>query len=494
MPKPSNEQLDLINKLAVEPRTEEDTYVFKTLMIDDQETSYISLVHPNLLRKFLKDASKGVGLLLSHDNSRLPVGRTYTAELKEELDERNPDNVCKSLYGEVYIDLGRNTEGGMSTDDLAKGIASGTIFDVSVGFNAEQFNCSVCGNDIRDYFSCPHIPGENYEIKDEEEDVYRQQKCQVIVGENGAGELLELSLVYAGACDRASIKRNFMQDSVKSYDNSSTLKVVEDIKKIPLNAVVYQQFSKGGHSMFYVEGKTQGAGDKLTENTVKKGSVDKVNYLEILNAKLGLDITEDSQVEGKLEELAAKLTETQEEAKTAKEGLTKAKEDMDNYIVELAEKDEEISKLTADNELIQTSVEELKAEKEELLQKAEVAETYRTDLIESTLEAGIRSQGNAFRKEMFNKFLATLSIDEIKDVKDGFESEFKEKFNKVSKSEDRSLNNRKNEPEVKEDFEDEGEYRNYIAEKALAYSKENGVTVAEATKIVVRNLKNKRSE
>jgi hypothetical protein len=498
MGRPDERQLAMINRMAVEPVTADDVYVFRPLMIDDQETSYTSVIHPNLLRKFLKDSARGVALLPGHDSSKLPIGRTFNAEMVQEFDQSSGD-LCNSLYGEVYIDLGRNTEGGMTTNDIAKGISSGTIFDVSIGFNAKSFCCSICGNDIRDYANCPHIPGREYSVdEDEEGSTCKVKRCQVIVGEDGIGELLELSLVYAGACGRATIKNNFSINNVTNDIEGTKLAIVDDIKRIPLNSTVYQQLSRDGHYMYAVlENNVDINENKRSESDVK--------YFEIINSKLGLEIENDEQLESKLEEyLASKTSELSE--KTSE--LETVKTELSNKEVELESKSAEITELTASKEALTTELEEVKlsitakdetiveltVKNEELTEKAGLAETYRQELITSTIESGVRAQGNAFQAELFEKFLATLSIEEIKSAREGFEKEFNARVDGTRLSDGTSFRNRTTEPTSKEDFDTDKEYKDYIAEKAISYAKENGVSIKEATQQLINQFSIKRSE
>lgn len=241
--KPTPEQLEKINKFALTPLSADDVFVFNDVMIDDNlVSSHMIKVHDNLLNKFMQDAQKGVGLLMNHNSRSLPVGRSFDAVKKAELDENG--NIVNTLYGSFYIDLNRNTESGMSTNDIVKGIMSGTIFDTSIGFKADSYKCSICGNDIRDYANCPHFPGEVYSV--DNNGTVIQKLCYAIVGEDGNGELLENSLVFAGACNRATIKRDFSSDSVTKLKNDTRLSVVEDIKKVPKDTTMYAFMAKDG--------------------------------------------------------------------------------------------------------------------------------------------------------------------------------------------------------------------------------------------------------
>jgi hypothetical protein len=442
--KPTPEQLEKINKFALIPLTEDDVFVFNDLMIDDSLVkSHMIKVHDNLLTKFMQDTKSGVGLLIGHNSDQLPIGRSFDAYKVTEVDENG--NVVNTLYGSFYIDLNRNTESGMTTNDIVKGIMFGTIFDTSVGFRASSYKCSICGNDIRDFAKCPHFPGEVYAI--ERDGVIQNELCYAIVGEDGDGELLENSLVFAGACDRASIQKQFSANSVTNLKDSTKLQMIDNIKSVPLGAVVYTYMAKDGVVMYYTEQKNENlrSDEDLTTEKLK----------EILS-KYGVTLSDTNDVERFIDEFVVSLKEQAEE---------KSKE----LLAQIAERDEKIA--------------QLEAEKEELSKKAELAEEYRNSLINDAIEMGIRAHGNLFNEELFRKFLSTLSIEEIKETYEKFREEVNAKY----------PDGRVTEPEDKTDkqpvFASDEEFRAYVAEEAKKYAEENNISLAEATKIMYKKLK-----
>jgi hypothetical protein len=316
----------------------------------------------------------------------------------------------KSVHGEFYIDLGRQTQGGMTTDDICKGIDAGTIFDVSIGFNAASWKCSICENDIRDWRSCSHFPGEKYIVNRNGKD--EVEKCVVLVGEDGEGELLEMSLVYAGACNRATIKQTFSQDSVRDLDKGSNLLIVDDFKNIPLSANLYCYYTKDGSVILTDTSERTNGAEILRKRS--EDDVELANITEVLN-KFGIEFDSEDALSAKLTEItdslaatAATLDTVTGERDTAQAELARVNGELETAKGELSAKEVTIGELTTANE--------------ELTAKAGVAETYRTDLINQALDAGVRAQGNAFNRELFEKFLGTLSIDEIKGALAGFDA------------------------------------------------------------------------
>jgi len=468
MGRPTKEQLDKINRLSKVELTEDDVYVFHNLMIDNAVTSYYTIVHENLLRKFSVDVKKGVGLILSHDSSKLPVGRSFDSTLVEEWDEETGE-VLKSLYGDFYIALGRNTESGMTTDDIVRGIDSGTIFATSIGFSAKTMKCSICGHDIRSW-DCPHWPGKEY-IVENEEGVGETVTCCAIIGEDGVGELIENSLVYAGACSRASIVNEYSKGNDSVTKNLPKLQVVEELKQIPVDASIYQFYTAGGMVL-------------MTDSTDKRSETGMDRYKKVLTE---FNIQSDDELKAKLTELSEKSTELENKDKEllAKDKeIAKLTEDLEYYKKEVLTKNDEVSELKDEITELSEKITNLTQLNEELKQNAELIEVYKKDLKDEILELGVRSQGNAFNKTLFERFLDTLSIEELKEVRESFDEEVKTKFSNVRVSQTKVKDKKKDGELYREDFETEEEFRVYIAGLAERYAKENNISIKEATKLM----------
>lgn len=471
MGKPTREQLEKINKFAHTGLTEDDVYVFRSMMIDNAVTSYSTIIHENLLRKFSADVRRGVGLLLSHDSNKLPVGRSFDSMLVEDWDERTGETL-KSLYGDFYIALGRNTESGMTTDDITKGIDSGTIFDTSIGFSAKTMKCSICGADIRSW-DCWHYPGKEY-IVDNEDGVGETVTCYAIIGEDGVGELIENSLVYAGACTRATIINEYSKENDNVSKNMPKLQVVDELKKLPLDATIYQFYTAGGLVLMTDNVKRSENGMEKYKAVLNEF---KIQSADELKAKLAEGDVKSVELEKKEVELSKKLAEIE----VLSNENTQLKKD-------LTDKDEEISKL-------EKNVTDLMELNEELKVNEELIETYKNDLKGEILELGVRSQGNAFNKTLFEKFLSTLSIEELKEVKAGFNEEVINKFSGVRTTQTKVDNKKKGDKEFyREDFETEEEFREHVAELAQKYADENKTSLIDATRIMYEKYSERSEE
>jgi len=465
MPKPTEQQLQIINsKFSQTPLTEDNCFVFSNLMIDNLPTAYYSIIQPALLNTFLEDVKKGISLLLVHNSRKLPIGRSFDARVESEYVPEAGREVL-TLYGDFYVPLGIALEGGITTDDVVKGIETGINFATSIGFNAEEWKCSICENDIRDYFACPHIPGRKYAVERDGKDVV--ETCYVLVGGNGEGELLEDSLVYAGACDRAGVIRNFSAN-VTDFRDSSKLQVIDDIKNVPMESVITQYYTKDGSVLFTDKPERTCGTEYLRKRSEDQAMLEKV--IEVLG-KFDIKFADESELETVLSEIFSLMESTTNKLEEANSEITALTEKLGEANEELAQKDSTINELTEKNE--------------ELSEKAGLAETYRKDLINQALEAGIRAQGNSFPSEMFEKFLGTLSVDELKEVIKNFNEVFAAKFDGLGFAKGiEDSDSKANKEFTRDDFETEAEFRDFIADKAVEYASENKVSLSEATKLM----------
>lgn len=241
MARPTQEQLEKINRFAKTNLNPDDIEVFRNLMIDTLPVkSHGLIISEELLKKFEQDVKNGVPQMLSHITEFLPVGRVFDGEI---VDEEVDGMKVKTLYGEFYIPRGVKVTGyNITTDDLIEMINKGILTDTSIGFFATKIKCNICGNDIRNFLVCPHIPNQEYDVDGQ------KVICYGIV--EGDGELTENSLVYSGACERAVVLSKDGSE-IKSVKREGIK--VEDVKRIPLNAKMMFRFSKNGGMEIYVD-------------------------------------------------------------------------------------------------------------------------------------------------------------------------------------------------------------------------------------------------
>lgn len=240
MAKPTPEQLAKINQKALVPLTDEQTHVFQARIIGTKRIDkYKMKITPNFLRKMADQVKEGVALLVDHPWQKwealsFPYGRTFDSRIIEEGGELE-------LYGDHYMAKGLEANG-ISTDQLATGIDSGTIFDTSAGFVTTKHICGICGGDYYGSSACSHIRGQMYDDKE----------CLVLADD---GYIMENSIVFDGGYEGAGITRESL--SMKQHGESEQPKQTEyeplplDAKSLDGDGRVFYFFSnKGGMSAF----------------------------------------------------------------------------------------------------------------------------------------------------------------------------------------------------------------------------------------------------
>lgn len=475
--KPTKQQLTKINNMAQRDLTEDEVYVFRSLMVDDLliPDRYIK-IHESLLRTCVIDANKCVPLLLNHDTYTMPVGKVIEANLQEDVDSEG--NFTKTVYGYSYIVNGKNTQHGVTTTDISSSIDDGTLTDVSVGISFNKIECSICHNDLRDWRMCEHVPGKQYINVNEE-----VETCIGIAGVDGKGGLRELSLVYSGACPRASVVQSKDKDNDEdnlSIDNNNTILSVMDLKNTGVGSEVLCNFSKNKTELYVIGGVKL---DELNEKVelaqdMEKETEDVVEQTEDMNSN-SIETSEDLSKE------TSEDTETlSEDVETLSEDVETLSEDTETLSedVEAAEevKTSEELKENKSEELAYTNS-EVETLRKQLEESQKVIDGIKSDLMDKTSKSAIRLMGNTLPKGVFDRFLKTLSIDELKETLSLMDSAVTEKFSayegksKVSADENLLL------PK----FETSLEENNFFAEKAEQYRKENPtVSVLDSLKAV----------
>lgn len=88
-----------------------------------------------------------------------------------------------------------------------------------------------------------------------------------------------------------------------------------------------------------------------------------------------------------------------------------------------------------------------------------------------------------------------MSIDELKEVKEGFNEEVLNKFSGVKTTQTKVADKKKDGGELyKEDFETEEEFREHIADLAQKYAKENEISIKDATRIMYEKYSERGEE
>ncbi|HKK19964.1 MAG TPA: hypothetical protein VJ983_00715, partial [candidate division Zixibacteria bacterium] len=124
-------------------------------------------------------------VLVGHRKDRLPVGRTFFAEVV---------SYENKTWVKSYFYWLRSAEGAQT---LKENIDGGIYKECSVGFTFQYPECSVCGEDIR---RCEHEPFEQYRS------AAGDQTCHFLYRQ--VERVLESSLVYRGAVHGTSVTKD----------------------------------------------------------------------------------------------------------------------------------------------------------------------------------------------------------------------------------------------------------------------------------------------
>lgn len=167
-----NNELVKINKLTLEALREDDVFIFKVAMCDNEIDRHFEAFTLKALDQ-LKDMYVGKTVIKDHSHtSDNQVARIYDTELVQHHGKLTQNNeVYTQLVARCYM---LNNE---ANKDLISEIKAGIKKEVSVGCSVNKSICSICGTDnTKDY--CKHIGGRTYENKmcyhmlDEAHDAY----------------------------------------------------------------------------------------------------------------------------------------------------------------------------------------------------------------------------------------------------------------------------------------------------------------------------------
>jgi len=463
---PSKDELAIINeRFAKTPyKSENDLYSFPAMIIDNRMTAYFTRVHPTFLEQCTKDLINGVGFMVGHDTNKLPMARSFKGQLVS-------DGEDIEVFAKFFMqkDLEVN---GVNTDDFMKAFLGGTTEDVSIGFSAKKFECSICGKDVRS-MDCSHYPGKKYNDKGKEDE--NGILCFAWVKEPAgpSGEALrEVSAVYKGAVPKAKQKK---ADEVPKF--SINIEDGKSIKEAPEEAAVVMSFSFP-FSDEYERGKGRGkGGPRQGDGGASKCKCPKcghtINHVrgkpcaEIPCPKCGtkmkgvnmLDIKKFFAGEYSEEELK-EIELTNEDMNTILEKVGEFKKELETALV----KKEELKTASDNNKILLEQNEDLKNKMTVLQESLDVLETeagetkdrlekeikevkdlnvkvqkdltvangaldkYKKELIEETLGYGIKLNGNSYDKAKESELLKDKSIDDIKSISTGFLNELCAKF------------------------------------------------------------------
>lgn len=317
----------------------------------DVVDSHYSHMMPSTLENFRQDAIAGVSFLPGHRHRELPFGRSVDAAIET---ASNPSRT--RVLADFYTIPGLNLNG-ITTDDLIKGIRSGILKDVSVGFHGGEHRCDLCG---KDYFSwdCDHIAGWKYEIKGDDGVV------RVLLATHSIdnARLSEVSSVFDGSTPKAEIIKA-EREAAEGRMRPEAVRLFEQQYRIKL-PTPGKQF--GGASV--------------------RGNENKMNYEQIVNQlREVLSVPAD----GDVVEVATRVITESATLKT----------------------------VTAERDTAQGKLAEAEKRIKDLEPQAADGVQYRKDLVDEALAEGVRAYGDKFDAETYRSMLEGAKIDVIKRMK-----------------------------------------------------------------------------
>lgn len=455
MAKATPEQLKLINKFAKVPLTEDNCYahgfrLIGTRFIPDRFLK----IDRSLLEVYQEDVKRGdtvqiadhtLGGIKGLFKTTLQFGRFFDAQLVEDGPETQLDGWMYMMAGQkTYVEP-------FTTDDIDAQLDSGILNDSSVGIMWDKSECSICGNDIRDYENCPHWPGQTYKVQGKDLLCYIIAKPSPKV-ETRRSMMLENSLVGVGAYpDAGHLSKTEEGGDKPKYRQVNDM---SELKLIPQEEPVFCLFSADSaeiltksdyepdaaklHSMYhrmYAEGLPTGISmrqltQKHTEIVEKLISHQEHYMDDALDGNLPDHLKTKSlrREENKLDALIAeifskaKIDPAQIEKATEQGFVMKDGKEYSLVDVQAVQAAAEPLKLFISQEQVKEKLgKELSAE--ETLNLAKDGEAFRKEVIENAVQMGVKAQGNDFPADTWKNTFATMSIPAIRDIAGTFKKQ-----------------------------------------------------------------------
>lgn len=413
---PTDDQWEKMKKHIKSDRfKKEDFFVFETLAVGDRVVpGRFTKITPELLKIMQEDATKGVSLMLNHNEGQsgvqsIPIGRVFDGRIGEgtQADE------TQVLYTTQYILRDDSKVDGYSKNDIIKLIESGIISDTSVGFSVgyENYRCSICGNSIYDWRNCSHIPGKKYIVDEETNEV---KMCIALLEppkENHAGNkvLIENSVVYDGAYPNAIIQSKFGKEM--NFEDSQIKSLKDKEKFINDGVIIGYSNPNNGFDLYY-------------KKTLEKGGVEKMENEEVtdLENNTNEEVVETPSATENIQE--NNNVETEDVNKTGTETETETETQANETTEEMFSEKEILEKFNN----IADSI-------EGLVELAKEGIENRNEVISEALNSGVHYLGNAFNKEVFTKTFSGMKTKDIKQMGKTWEEQATKEFShsKVSK-------------------------------------------------------------
>lgn len=337
---------------------ESPPFIWPAEISNNSIDAHFSRMMPSSLKNYAADCERGIAFQNSHNTRELPLGGSITGKFIG-AQGNGAARVEANFFTIPDLQLGQ-----LSTNEFIRGVRSGVVRDVSIGFYGGRSVCSVCNGDMWDWNGeCRHWPGDEYDVHDANGKVTGKA---IAIEQIEDARLAEVSAVYDGACPGAAIQKAvaLMDAGILKPERA---RILEQRYRIKLPGARHVWPGKEG------------------ERTMPEENVN-------------------------LEE---------EPTTDAKLSVKRGTETVDlNFGTNRALADQVQSILTAH----ETELTALRASQltDEIRSLADDGRTYRKDMIDETVAEGVRAHGNTFPEESYRAMLEKASIVDIKKMRDSF--------------------------------------------------------------------------
>ena len=400
---PTSKQMDMINELAKVELQPEQVFVFPDKLVGDMiiPNRYMQ-ISKQLLNVFKDDAKAGISLLIDHPwagffarpKAAIAYGRTFNSQLKKS----DVEGEEWALFADHYIVRGKEIDG-ISTDSIIASIQDGTFFDTSIGWGADKYECSICGNDYRDHRKCEHYAGREYE----------GEVCHVIA--KPPGFLIENSIVMDGAYPGAGVL------SKNGNTENTDMVLVDDMKGLSPGVSLFHTFSaRKGKLLTFARREDIGKKVMVHGITLSKSGTDITGKESDTNMSKKYSIVLDGT------DITKYLTVVTEDDAGATITLS------ENMLGELPTVKKLVQDATVQPESFITK-EQVKeklgreTDADELLKLAKEGEDYLVALKKEAEEWGIRAEGESYGKDSWDTRFKFMNSAELKAIIETFKKQ-----------------------------------------------------------------------
>ena len=343
--KPTKEHLEKINgRLAGYTLKEDAVEVLPFLVFNTKQTDRYTIMSREMLAKMAADLNAGTVAFnkLHQSQSALPVGSSISGRVIETAEGAD-------LQAMMYA-VTKRPDGTVFEDgkDLADRYVTGAVRACSAGVQVGFYKCNICGNDIRDWENCEHIPGQTYKKDEQPHTCLALMTGHKIV--DGVAQdcgIYEVSAVTAGGVAAAGS----MTEAFGAYEEGAD---VTDFKK---------SVSDGKQLSSRIEFST----DPIQDETLFSQEEDSMEKQEVEN-----------MLKAHYDPLTQEIASLKEQAIKDKEAYTSLETTSQEKLVQ------------ADAQILEgsTALETLQAEYDQLKDLAEFKEAYIASVSELAVKAG----------------------------------------------------------------------------------------------------------